>query len=243
MISFCSDNDIHRALSRRCHKLQEHPFLEILAKCAFTPDQLANLCRQKLRIANSFMPTLYLAKEMAEAAGKAKLAMALSVNIADEKGVDLLTGKPSDIGAHESWAKAFYNALDEAAAGHEESRNPYNFPIDQWELFKLDSCDSLDLIVGMIMATEKSIPLDYAAWLKALSAAFPSLAAQGKTGPLLYFWDHIQHDEMRHLPDLVDGYLDQEPGSRGYTIEPDLISSNQARDLMTGIDRAITLRL
>ncbi|MEB3349939.1 MAG: hypothetical protein VKO00_07970 [Cyanobacteriota bacterium] len=220
-----------------------HPFLQKLPTCSLAPDQLASLCRQKLTITNSFMPALCRARDMAEMAGKQELAMALQINLADERGVDPTTGQPNGLGAHSSWAKIFYEALDEAVEEHGKTSTLSEPDPRCWELFDVDDSDSLDLIIGMIMATEKCIPLDFTAWLKAFSLGFPSLAAQGKTGPLYYMFDHIEHDETRHLPDLVDGYLGRLPGSKWYILESGVVGDRAAADLIDGIDRSIALRL
>ena len=184
---------------------------------------------------------------MAEVAGKTQLAMALRTNLADEQGVDAISGEPNGLGSHHSWAKNFYEALNQEAAYYMISEKGLDDSCCRFNLFARDHDASLAFIVGMLMATEKCIPLDYSGWLKALIHAFPSLEAQGEAGPLFYWRDHIKHDEQRHLPDLIDGYLGRDPGSKGYSLMPDEIEAeiqnNASQDLVKGIEMALNLRI
>lgn len=243
MAYFKTDSDIHHELNIRCQKILTHPFLELIKTACFSPSQMASLCGVKQKLRGGFLESLGQAKAMAEAAGKPKLAMALQANLADERGIDPVTGEPNGHGSHHSWAQNFYDALEAEAPGYINSEELFEGSLYQFNLFRREHDASLDFIVGMIMATEKCVPLDFAAWLKAICRAFPSLEIQGKTGPLFFWWDHIKLEEERHLPDLVDGYLERDPGSRGYNLMPSDILVDDAKDLLEGIDLAIKLRM
>ena len=243
MAYFKTDSDIHHELNIRCQKILTHPFLELIKTACFSPSQMASLCGVKQKLRGGFLESLGQAKAMAEAAGKPKLAMALQVNLADERGVDPVTGELNGLGSHHSWAQNFYDALDAEAPGYINSEELFDNSLYQFNLFRREHDASLDFIVGMIMATEKCVPIDYAAWLKAICSAFPSLEIQGKTGPLFFWVDHIKHEEERHLPDLVDGYLGRDPGSSGYNIMPSDILAGEAKCLLEGIDLSISLRM
>ena len=112
-------------------------------------------------------------------------------------------------------------------------------------LSQLADCVPVHLPCVVLLCTRPDVRnrAAIAAWLKALSLGFPSLAAQGKTGPLYYMFDHIEHDETRHLPDLVDGYLGRLPGSKWYILESGVVGDRAAADLIDGIDRSIAFRL
>ena len=111
---FKSDSEIHHDLSIRSHKVLRHPFLELLETASITPAQMHNLCRIKRallprahNLGDGFLSVLAQTKAMAEVAGKTQLAMALRINLADEQGVDPISGEPNGLGSHHSWAENF----------------------------------------------------------------------------------------------------------------------------------------
>ena len=244
---FKSDSEIHHELSIRCHEVLRHPFLELLESASIPPAQMASLCHIKQNLGDGFLSLLSQAKTMAEIAGKTQLAMALRINLADEQGVDPISGQPNGLGSHHAWAKNFYEALNKQVVQYTNSEDNLNNLCCRFNLFARSHDASLSFIVGMLMATEKCIPLDFASWLKALIRTFPSLEARGWADPLFYWRDHIKHDEQRHLPDLVDGYLGRHFGAKGYVLLPDEINAQiqegAPQDLIKGIETAISLRL
>lgn len=242
---FLADSDaaIHRELSRRSHALGHHPFLERLHAAFWSPHVVAAIYRHRKSVVDNFLPLLDRAQAMAEQAGRRELAAALHANLCDEHGLDPTTGEPTGKGTHREWGRWLQQALDELDP---PQSNPCVLPDlnpASWNLHPTSEQDSLALIVGMAMAVEKCVPLEFHAFLVALSAAFPSLADPDQPEKLVYLVDHIDHDERRHLPDLIDGFLGHAPGSKAYQLPSTTALVEESADLLRGIERVVNTRL
>jgi hypothetical protein len=237
-----ADTDIHRELSQRCHDLAEHPLLLQLAQGCFAPAELAWIYRRRKTIVDSFLPMLSLAKQMAKEAGRQELVWALQINLADELGVSADTGHETGEGAHAEWGQRLLAALDLLDPPELHRCDLSRLPAEPWDPYPLDPQDSLAVVVGMILATEKCIPIEYQAFLKAFRNAFPELADPANQDCLRQLTDHIDHDERRHLPDLIDGYLGHSPGTIGEVLAPDAPQRCEGNDLVRGMIRVLSLR-
>jgi hypothetical protein len=237
-----ADTDIHRELSQLCHDLAEHPLLMQLARGCFAPAEVAWIYRRRKTIVDSFLPMLSLAQQMAEAAGRVELVRALQINIADEMGLNPDTGQETGEGAHAEWGKRLSSALDLLDPPALKSCHLSRLPAESWDPYPIDPQDSLAVIVGMIMASEKCIPIEYQAFLKGFRIAFPSFADPSNEDCLRQLTDHIDHDERQHLPDLIDGYLGHSPGTRGEVLAQDALQRSEATDLARGMERILSLR-
>lgn len=242
---FLADSDaaIHRELSRRSHALGHHPVLERLHTGFWSPHVVASIYRQRKSVVDNFLLLLARAQAMAEQAGRRELAAALQANLCDEHGLDPTTGEPTGKGTHREWAKWLQQALDELDP---PQSNPCVLPDlspPSWNLHPTSEQDSLALIAGMAMAVEKCVPLEFHAFLVALSTAFPSLDDPDQPEKLVYLVDHIEHDERRHLPDLIDGFLGHAPGSKGYQVPSPADLVEESADLLRGIERVVSTRL
>ena len=102
--------------------------------------------------------------------------------------------------------------------------------------------DSLTILCGMLTAAEKFIPLEYAPFLRAFVCAYPEFSQPEQQANLRLLADHIEPDERRHLPDLIDGFLGCAPGTRGCksAIPP---SAMESKELLEGMNRVISRRL
>lgn len=238
-----SDNAIHRELSQRVHGMARHPLLVRLADGLYSPARVAWVYRRRKTIVDTFMPLLSQAKSMAELAGRVELTKALAENISDENGLDPNTGLPTGRGSHHDWAQWFITALNQADPPENSACELTHLGFPLWDPYPTTSQDSLAVIVGMLMAAEKCISIEYRAFLSAFITAFPELDDKNKPETLLLFVDHIEHDEQRHLPDLIDGFLGRLPGSKGYTVRVDQGQLAEARDLLLGMDRVLSMRL
>lgn len=238
-----SDNAIHRELSRRAHELARHPFMVGLAEDLYSPAVVAWAYRRRKAIHDTFMPLLSQAISTAEAAGRPELRTALAENLSDENGVNSCTGLPTGRGSHHQWGQWFMAALNDLDPLETSAceLSIMGFPV--WNPYPTTSDDSLALRVGMLMATEKIIPIEYRAFLTAFISAFPALEDKTRPELLLLFVDHIEHDEKRHIPDLIDGFLGHLPGSKGYAVNVNESHLMEARDLLTGMDRVFSARM
>lgn len=237
-----SDNSIHRELSQRTHALARHPLLVGLADGLYSPAVVAWVYRRRKAIVPTFMPLLSQARSMAEMAERPELARALAENLSDEDGLDPLTSLPTGRGSHHDWAEWFIAALNEVDPPGNSACEFTRLGFPLWDPYPTTAADGLALIVGMLMAAEKCIAIEYRAFLDAFTTAFPSLADGSRPERLLLFVDHIEHDEKRHLPDLIDGFLGRPPGSKGYVVEVDGSHSGEARDLAEGMERVLLVR-
>jgi hypothetical protein len=102
--------------------------------------------------------------------------------------------------------------------------------------------DSLTILCGMLMAAEKYIPLEYAPFLRAFVCAYPEFSQPEQQANLRLLADHIEPDERRHLPDLIDGFLGCAPGTRGCTSAKP-VTSIESQELLEGMNRVISRRL
>lgn len=236
-----SDNAIHLELSLRSHQLACHPFMKALAKGAYKPPVVAWACRRRLINSGRVLPLLERAKAMAETADRHELATALKDNILDENGLDRETGMPTGLGTHHEWCQWFLAALDEVDPPEKHNCQHAQLGFPSWDTYPLEHDDSLAVIVGMLMIAEKNIPIEFNSFLSALSSAFPALVDHNRPKALLYFVDHIKHDEQRHLPDLIDGFLCRIPGSKDYKVQAGQIQ-DEASDLIKGMERVLKAR-
>ncbi|MCX5947416.1 MAG: hypothetical protein NTY67_04275 [Cyanobacteria bacterium] len=237
-----SDNAIHRELSQRAHELARHPLLVRLADGLYSPAVVAWAYRRRKAIVDTFMPLLSQARSMAEMAARPELTRALTENICDENGLDPVSGLPTGRGSHHEWAEWFIAALNEVDPPGNSACEFTRLGFPLWDPYPTTSRDSLALIVGMLMAAEKCIAIEYRAFLDAFTTAFPALVDGARPERLLLFVDHIEHDEQRHLPDLIDGFLGRLPGSKGYAVQVDQSHAVEALDLVAGMDRVLSVR-
>lgn len=238
-----SDNAIHKALSLRCQRLAHHPFLEHLAKGGYCPAFVGWAYRRRKSVLNNFILLLERAKEKAESVSRAHLADAIHRNLSDEHGLDPVTGCDTGVGAHRQWAQWFLEALDEVDPPGSLQIRLDQYDPEVWNFMPFDASDDLALLVGMCIAVEKCIPIEFSAFLRGLTTAFPLLADPLRPRRTLYLSDHVVHDEQRHLPDLIDGFLGRPPGSSGYIVDPMAIDVNESGELLVGIERILAIRL
>lgn len=237
-----SDASIHHFLSLQAHQFGKHSVLDALAHGRFPPAVVAWAWRRRKSVIDNFLILLERTRLTALQEGKAELAAAIHANLADEYGLDPESGRPTGEGSHREWARWLMEALDvlDPPGGSDQNTSAH---LPQWNLLPYRDDDHLAVLAGMCMAVEKSIPIEYHAFLKALEAAFPALDSSDHPRALHLLKDHVVHDEQRHLPDLVDGYLGAAPGSLHVKIhaEPDL--EGHSLDIARGVERVFAMRL
>lgn len=235
-----SDHAIHRQLSQLAHLVSSHPVLIKLGSGSISAMAVSWAYGRRKSITASFMPMLIRARKLAIASGRTRLAEAIHANLSDEQGLDPATGIPTGAGSHEDWADQFMNAL--CALDPTFKTEHRDTALARWDPYPTMATDSLTTLCGMLMATEKCIPLEYAAFLRAFICAYPEFTKPEQQASLHLFADHIEHDERRHLPDLIDGFLGCAPGTRGCksAIPP---SAMESKELLEGMNRVISRRL
>ena len=242
-IAFLADSDvsIHQWLSQQGHRLGRHPVLDALSHGRCPPSLVIWAWRRRKSIADTFLVLLSRTQSLAIQEGRTELARAIHVNLSDEAGLDPDSGQPTGRGAHREWARWLIEALEAVEPAGASPLPPAASDRPQWNVMPFDEDDGLALLAGMCMAVEKCIPIEFQAFLHALEAAFPQLGDAGHPRALHYLRDHIEHDERRHLPDLVDGFLGRAPGCDRSALAADL--ERQSQDLASGVERILTLRL
>lgn len=239
-----SDADLHRLVSTHCHCLSDHPLLEMLARGHFSRIEVAGIYRKRKQIVNSFMPMLTLGLRLAELESRPELVRQLQINIADELGLDPETGLETGKGSHAEWGHRFQSKLDALVPPTLNVYSQAQPSSKPWNPYPLNSNDSLAVVIGMILATEKLIPIEYHVFLQAFQKAFPELYEEANQACLHLFKDHIKHDERRHLPNLIDGYLGLRPGNhRECRLAWDAPQQTEQEDLTTGIRRVLDCRI
>lgn len=243
-IGLSSDADLHRLVSTHCHCLREHPFLGMLARGHFSRSEVARIYRKRKRIVNSFMPMLALGLHLAEIEKRSELAQQLQINIADELGLDVDTGLDTGKGSHAEWGHRFESALDALEPPALNTDSLPHPPSKPWDPYPLNPDDSLPVVIGMILATEKIIPIEYCVFLRAFQGAFREFNEEAYQASLHLFTDHIEHDERKHLPDLIDGYLGLQPGNhREHLLAWNAPQRTEQEDLTKGLRRVLDCRL
>lgn len=235
-----SDHAIHRQLSQLAHLVSSHPVLIKLGSGSMSTKAVSWAYGRRKSITASFMPMLIRAGKLAIASGRTRLAEAIHANLSDEQGLDPGTGVPTGAGSHEDWANHFMNAL--CALDPTFNTEHRRTALERWDPYPTMATDSLTTLCGMLMATEKCIPLEYAAFLRAFICAYPEFAQPEHQASLHLFVDHIEHDERRHLPDLIDGFLGCVPGTRGCT-SANPATAMESQELWEGMNRVISRRL
>ena len=190
------------------------------------------------------MPMLALGLHLAEIEERSELIRQLQINIADELGLDVDTGLETGKGSHAEWGHRFESTLDVLEPPAPNADSLAHPPSEPWNPYPLNPDDSLPVVIGMILATEKSIPIEYCAYLRAFQKAFREFDEEPHRASLHLFKDHIEHDERRHLPDLIDGYLGLQPGNhREYLLAWDAPQRSEQAELTKGLRRVLDSRL
>ncbi len=186
--------------------LMAHPLAMVLGKGVLTPEQLLHYCKIRYSAAPLFEHLAARAASLAEKEeALPQLAAVLHRNLCDERGLDYASGLPTGEGSHSDWRTDFLNAigLPPQARG--------DFP-----LYVYTEADNVWVLIGMVLAAEYAIPLEYARLLRSMRHAFPETFAPAdpalpvtpaQSVATRYLQDHIEHDAGRHLPELLNAIL------------------------------------
>jgi hypothetical protein len=174
----------------------KHPLLCALGEGSLTREQLQRFCVARFTASEDFERMLEAAMLLAEKEGKTELAIELSNNLRDERGLDRETGQPTQAGPHSQWRKDFMEALGIVSTPGEKK-------------YTINEGEDLAILSGMLLTAEFAIPPEYKRVMKCVQRHFPDSFSSDleeedpiKRKNSRYLLDHIEHDSGAHFPDL-----------------------------------------
>ena len=212
----------------------EHPLLINVEARRYSPIELARIYQCRRQVSHRFVSLPECIKVKCEAVGAPALAHAIHLNLSDEYGLDPSTGLDNGLGTHAQWVQDFLAALSAV--------EPADIPLlspevaERLEIYAVDPNLSLSTLTGMLMAAEKCVPIECKIFLEAFQLAYPFFADSSNQHCLLYFFEHIDHDEKRHLPVLIDGFLGDAPGTKSHVLSDQQASGLNFEELFAGLD-------